>query len=160
MSLSVNENTGNRPTYRFVQEIDEHIEQFTRDGFFHFMKALKKRASKSVLKRKSGRRYRVRSSTGSRRTHFASRPFESHANRSGTLRRSISWKVRGSDNATFGYGVSTSVRNSAPEWAPMVEFGTIGFKAVGPMAARPTLNIAVDEENMQPHFDLAFDREF
>jgi hypothetical protein len=69
----------------------------------------------------------------------SSAPGETHANQSGALRRSIGWKVHGSDSLTFGYGAGGSP--SAPPYARSVEEGTVK------MAARPSLANAIKATN-------------
>lgn len=110
--------------------------------------------AKGVFKtgKRKGKRRRVK--------HIASAPFETHANFTGLTRRSIGFKIVGQVRMMFGYGIATS--KPATEWAPFLEFGTIGFKKVGPMAARPSLSAAIDrmEGKAQHNFDEAVFREF
>lgn len=123
-----------------------------------------------ILRRpKSGRTYRLTKGehkTGKRKgqrrrvKHVASAPFETHANFTGLTRRSIGFKIVGQTRMMFGYGIASA--KPATEWAPHLEFGTIGFKKVGPMAARPSLSAAIDmmEGKAQHNFDVAVSREF
>lgn len=114
-----------------------------------------------LRKPKSGRVYFVRTkSGGKRRRHVASAPFETHANISGKVRGSIGFKIHGKTRMSYGYGISTA--KPAPEWARFLEFGTIGFKKVGPMAARPSLSASIDkmEGRAQRNFDIAVAKEF
>ncbi len=119
-------------------------------------------ARKEILKKpKGGRIYRVRKGKKGRIIrHRASAPFETHANLTGETRASIGFKIRGMTRMSFGYGVSTA--KPATAWANFLEFGTIGFKKVGPMAARPSLSAAIDktEGRSQRNFNTAVDREF
>lgn len=108
-----------------------------RRGWFDLARDLKATANAEILRKpKGGRVYLVKTRTG-RRRHVASAPGETHANLKGRLRRSLSWKVRGTDSMDFGYGVSTTSRNEAPPYAPHVEFGTRR------MAERPSLENAI-----------------
>ena len=121
-----------------------------------------------IRKPKSGRTYHLRKGfksgarkgQGRRVRHVASAPFETHANFTGQTRDSIGFKLVGQTRMEFGYGVATG--KPATEWAPYLEFGTIGFKKIGPMAARPSLNSAIDKmEGKAPaNFDEALRREF
>jgi len=96
---------------------------------------LRKAASDEILRKpKSGRLYITRDRAGRRRRHVASEAGETHANFSGALRRSIDFKVRGSKQLEFGYGIT---KGNAPEYAPFVEFGTQRMKA------RPSLQNAI-----------------
>jgi HK97 gp10 family phage protein len=100
-----------------------------RHAWFETGKDLEKEANREILKgKKTGKHW-----PGLR--NRSSAPGETHANQSGKLRKSIGWKVHGSDSITFGYGVS----GSAPKYAKFMEFGT----PKGQMAARPTLQNAV-----------------
>ena len=119
------------------------IEQATRKGirmgWFDLGRDLKSEADREIKRKpKSGRTYIIRSRSGRRRRHVASAPGETHANLSGRLRRSLSWKVHGSDSMDFGYGVSTTSRNQAPRYSPWVEFGTVR------MEERPSLENAIN----------------
>jgi HK97 gp10 family phage protein len=101
-------------------------------------KDLKRTANKNILsKPKGGKVYIARTRGGRRRRHRSSAPGESHANRSGMLRRSLGWKVNGSKSMEFGYGVD----KPAPDYGKFVEDGT--FK----MKPRPSLAIAVKQTN-------------
>jgi hypothetical protein len=124
-------------------------EKLTRAGirwaFFELGRDLKETANREILRKpKKGQLYIMRGPSGRRRRHRASAPGEAHANLSGKLRRSMGWTVRGSQELTFGYGVTSP----APDYAPFVEKGTRR------MAARPSLGISVDGNlrNAELHF--------
>ncbi len=68
---------------------------------------------------KSGRMYMIRYASGRRRRHQASAPGESHANLTGALRNSVSYRTKG-DDIVFGYGVGPI---PAPAHARTIEFG-------------------------------------
>lgn len=153
--FAVREDPENGVVYREVAEMPTRMQQVFRRGFMDFMRALQKRANYDVLHgRKTGRVYVIRTATGRRRRHRASAPGESHANRTGALRKSISFKVHGWERSEFGYGVATAEANAAPFYAAFLEFGTRR------MAPRPTLQNAIAKEAPEPHFDKAIDREF
>lgn len=100
---------------------------------------------------KTGRIYRV--SIGGRvRHHQASAPGESHANLTGRLDRSISYKVIGWPMLEFGYG-ATSFRD-APDHAPSVELGSVR------MDPRPTLENAIraSDRDIERNFVRAMNR--
>lgn len=110
-----------------------------RQAWFAFAKDLKAEANREILRKpKSGRTYFFRDRAGRRRRHVASAPGETHANRTGALRRSLSWKVQGTDQMEFGYGI-VGARTQAPDpgYGSFVEFGTRR------MEARPSLGNAV-----------------
>ena len=124
-----------------------------RKAWFAVGKDLIASANKAVLKRpRQGRVYIVRSPSGRRRRHRASRPGESHANLTGQLRKSIQWKVRGRD-LDFGYGIAKA---NAPPYAQFVENGTTR------MEARPTLLNAINENrrNAEQHLLNSVVQEF
>ena len=136
------------------------IEQATRRGirlaWFDLGRDLKSEANREILRRpKSGRTYIVRSRSGGRRRHVASAPGETHANLTGRLRRSISWKVHGTDSMDFGYGASTTLRTAAPRYSPFVEFGTRR------MDERPSLENAINvtQREAEQNFERAITRE-
>jgi len=119
--------------------IQEATRRAIRQSWFTVGKDLQAEANHEILKgRKTGRLYSVKGSRGRSRRHRASAPGETHANLSGRLRRSISWKVHGTDSMDFGYGVSTTQSNAAPDYASFVEFGT------SRMDARPSLKNAIN----------------
>jgi HK97 gp10 family phage protein len=100
-------------------------------------RGLQSATSKEILRRpKGGRTYIRRDRIGRRRRHIASAPGETHANMTGRLRRSLSFRVN-SREIEFGYGVTDG---SAPEYAKFVEFGTNRMKA------RPSLRNGIKGE--------------
>ena len=108
-----------------------------RHGWFALAKDLKQTANKDILRRpKGGRVYIIRGPSGRRRRHIASAPGETHANLSGTLRRSLGWTVRGHSGMEFGYGVD----KPAPDYAKI----ELGYGRVKP---RPSLQNAIRATN-------------
>lgn len=155
MFFAVRQNRENEVVYREVDFMPTRIQQVFRRGFIDFMRAIVKRANYEILHgKKTGRLYRRRLPSGRMKNHRASAPGETHANFSGALRRSLSWKVHGWQRAEVGYGVAVEQAKAAPFYAPFVEFGTAR------MASRPSIKNAIDKEEPEPHFNRAFDREF
>ena len=115
-----------------------------RHGWFALAQDLKRVANTEILRKpKSGRVYFIRLPSGRIKRHIASAQGETHANLSGTLRRSLGWQVRGHTGMEFGYGVSSPVGagyNAAPIYAE-IEFG------YGRVAPRPSLQNAINETN-------------
>lgn len=100
-------------------------------------RGLKSATSQEILRKpKGGRTYIRRDRLGRRRRHIASAPGETHANMTGRLRRSLSFRVNSSE-IEFGYGVTDG---SAPDYAEHVEFGTKR------MEARPSLRNGINGE--------------
>lgn len=130
----------------------EGIEKLTRRGLRQAMPkaghALIDAASREILKgSKTGIIYTRRIRGGRRRRHQSSAPGETHANLTGTLRRSLSFQEHGTRELEFGYGVSSG--RSAPDYARFVEFGTTKMKA------RPSLKNALKSQqgNLTQHFE-------
>ena len=139
-----------------VSGLEQITERAIRQAWFAFGKDLKANANAEILRKpKSGHVYFIRTKGGRRRRHVASAPGETHANRAGRLRRSISWKVHGHQSMRFGYGVSTTGRNAAPDYNAFVELGTRR------MGARPSLLNAINQElpKVEGHFHQAMERE-
>jgi len=138
MSVQFKEDPKNKTVYAKIDNLGDLTRRSIRQGFFMLGKDLKSTANKNILsKPKGGKVYVTRGRSGRRRRHKASAPGESHANRSGNLRRSLGWKVTGSKNLEFGYGVI----GPAPDYAKFVEDGTMRMKP------RPSLEIAVKQVN-------------
>ncbi len=109
-------------------------------------KQLKTATSKEILRKpKSGRVYIRRTASGRRRRHVASAAGETHANMTGTLRRSLSFRVN-TTSLEFGYGVT---KGNAPNYAKFVENGT---RKMGP---RPSLmnGIKATRRSFQNNFE-------
>lgn len=128
----------------------KNIAKLTRAGIEHALyttgQGLIKATSAEILRKpKAGRTYIRRDRAGRRRRHIASAPGETHANMTGKLRRSLSFKVR-PDQLEFGYGVD---KNNAPEYAEDVEFGT------RKMGERPSLSLGIKGQyrNFQKNFE-------
>lgn len=140
----------------YVENIEGDIHEVMRQGWFLYLEALRKRANKAILKKdKRGKVYRVKSrSSGAYRNHRSSRSPQSHANMFGDLRRSLSWKTMGWNKGRFGYGVSSNAKGKAPKYATWVEGGTRR------MRPRPSLHNSFNREDVEKHWDKAFDRVF
>lgn len=128
-----------------------------RQAWFDLGIDLRAEANAEILRKpKGGRVYVVRGPGGRRRRHVASAPGETHANLTGRLRKSISWKVHGTDSMEFGYGISTRPSEDAPEYDEHVEFGT------SRMEPRPSLDNAIEAKqgDAERNFVDAMDRAF
>lgn len=128
------------------------LKKLTKEGIEHAGytsgRGLVKATSDAILvKPKGGKVYVSRTRSGARRRHVSSAPGETHANFSGALRRSLSFKVR-TKELEFGYGVQN---NNAPDYADFVEDGTPG----GQMLPRPSLENGIKSQrrNMQNNFE-------
>lgn len=122
-------------------------------AFWRIGKDLKREADNEVLHgRKTGRVYFRRDSIGRRRRHQASAAGESHANVTGTLRKSIGWRAQGLQ-LEYGYGAASL---NAPVYARPIEKG--GRR----VAARPTLQNSIDAQirNAEEHLGAHVSREY
>jgi hypothetical protein len=147
----------NNAVFRRIDRIIPTTREGIRRTWFEVGRDLKNEANKEILRKpKGGATYFVRTRGGRVRRHVASAPGETHANLSGTLRKSVSWKVHGYDRMDFGYGFATNASSRAPAYDVFVEDGTKN------MAARPSIENAVNrlERNTQEHFRRAILREF
>lgn len=152
--------TADRKNDRIFDEfgnVNHNMRQSIRRGWFRLGQDLKSEANTEILKKpKHGHTYFIRTKGGRRRRHIASAPGETHANLTGKLRRSISWKVHGHEKLDFGYGISTTAKNKAPKYDEWVEFGT------SRMDPRPSLQNAINEtqRNAEDHFQRELSKTF
>tara|TARA_R110000851_G_scaffold70529_1_gene157319 strand:- start:70 stop:537 length:468 start_codon:yes stop_codon:yes gene_type:complete len=138
MTASFVGNSGNRRAFLKVDSIEKLTRKAVRSALYISGIGLKRNANTEILKKpKGGRTYIRKDRAGRKRRHVASAPGETHANMSGTLRRSLGFKVGGRDQLEFGYGVENV---PAPDYAEPVEFGS------AKMAARPTIQNAIKSE--------------
>lgn len=147
MSVRFIQSRDNDQVFARITGIGKLTKRGLRQGMFKAGQGFINEANREILKGpKTGRIYVRRDRKGRRRRHMASAPGESHANLSGTLRRSLSFQLRGSSEIEFGYGVSSG--KEAPEYAGFIEFGTTKMKA------RPSLLNALNAEqgNTIQHF--------
>lgn len=139
-----------------INNLAKRTKQGLRQGMFKVGQALVSEANREILKgKKTGRIYFIKfrgQGRGKRRfAHQSSAPGETHANLFGDLRRSLSYKLRGSTEIEFGYGVSSG--ENAPPYARALEFGiNTKDKRIKP---RPTLKNAIKSEqgNLVQHFE-------
>lgn len=129
--IFVKHDTRNREVLIDIAGLDNATRRGIRQGFFQLGHALKRTANRQILEKpKKGRVYRIRRGRTVRK-HRASAPGESPANLSGKYRRSIGFKIRGSQQLIFGAGSSTV------PYAKWLERGTYRMKP------RPGLKNAV-----------------
>lgn len=144
----------NREIYVEIDNLAEKTERSIRHGFFDLGADLARSANKEILRKpKGGRTYIIRSrSSGRKRRHVASAPGETHANMFGDARRSIGWKVRGSSELEFGYGVD----KDAPDHVVFLEDGTVK------MQPRPSIGNAVEgsDRDGTDYFNRRFEDQF
>lgn len=137
----------NERVFDEIADLDGAIRRGIRQTWFSFARDLTKEARKEILRKpKSGRTYVRIDRAGRRRRHVASAPGETHANITGELRRSVTWKVHGADSMDFGYGI---VGKPAPDRGEFLEFPKDESRR------RPSLQNAIDkvQGNVNDHFD-------
>lgn len=135
MTLSLRRKTNNHKAFVRMETGDIISERSIRQAWFATGDDLMRTSNDDILHgKKTGRVYRIRRANGRYVRHQSSAPGESHANLTGALRRSRSWKVRGMF-LDFGYGVVTK----APRYANWVENGNRR------MEPRPTLKNSVNK---------------
>jgi HK97 gp10 family phage protein len=155
VNFRVEAGRGAGQSFRKLSTLAQGTKRSIRQGWFSIGRNLSQEANREILRKpKSGRVYFIRRG-GRRFRHIASAPFETHANITGKARRSVSWKVHGTDSMDFGYGVSTTAKNAAPIYAPFLEFGT------RKMAPRPSLSNAIvrEQRNSEVEFERSLARE-
>ena len=141
-------NRQNDRVFGRIENLQRLTRRGLRQGMFRAGQTLRAEASRAILNDpKTGIVYIRRDRSGRRRRHQSSAPGETHANLTGTLRRSLSFQLRGSSEIEFGYGVSSG--RSAPDYAGFVEFGTTK------MRARPSLlnTLRSQQGNLTQHFE-------
>lgn len=143
----------NTPVFSEIEDLDGVMRRAIRQTWFSLARDLSKTAKTEIRRKpKSGRTYIIRDKRGRRRRHVASAPGETHANISGMLARSVTWKVHGMDSMDWGYGI---VGGDAPERGEWLEDGTLSRADGGTlMEARPSLQNAITatQGNVQDHF--------
>ncbi len=144
-TIKIKNGHGNERIFRGLEDAVTGTERAVRHAWFGLARDMADRASAEILRKpKSGRLYIRRDKAGRRRRHRASAPGETHANRTGELRKSIGWNVHGSIELTFGYGIT----GNSPVYDEFVEFGT------SKMEPRPSLENAINFA--QAHFVMRF----
>lgn len=142
----------NLAEFRKLNKIRQKTQGSIRQAWFGLARDLEKEAKKEIKRTpKAGRTYFIRTKSGRFRRHVASAPGETHANLTGRLRRSVSWKVHGYSRMEFGYGLATVASNRAPEYDIFVEDGT------NRMAPRPSIANTVRKikRTTSQHFEKA-----
>lgn len=152
-------NINNSKAFMKLQRLVPKSKKVIRASWFALGRDLKNEANKEILRKpKGGKTYIIRTKSGRHKRHVASAPGESHANLTGKLRRSISWKIHGYQRMDFGYGFATTSGNRAPKYDHWIEDGTRD----GRIKPRPSIENAVNKvkNNTNDHFQKQMLKEF
>ena len=154
MTVKFIKSSGNRFVIGKLVGIEKLAKRGARQAMFKSGQGLIKNASTEILRKpKSGKTYIVRSKSGRKRRHVASKAFETHANLTGATRRSLSFQLHGTSQLEFGYGVSAG--KDVPDYARDLELGRIN-------EPRPSLQNAIRAEtsNIIQHFEREIRKQF
>lgn len=153
MNVSMTIDGPSRRVLIAIENIAPNARQAIRQTFFEMGRTLQKKTSKDILDKKSktGRVYRVKSRSGRYRKHRSSAPGQTHANLSGDLRKSIGWKVYGTDKMEFGYGITKFVGN-ASAYARRIEEGGSDSRGIM-IEARPSLKNNIANVQFESFFE-------
>jgi hypothetical protein len=134
-----------KKTFRQIERQSDNVRKTILDTFRFMGKDLKKKISDDIRDKstKTGRFYERRTKRGRKTRHRASAPWETHADLTGTLRRSLGWKVQGTNNLEIGYGVSGK---PAPKYA-QIEFGIPPH-----IEARPSIGNNIDGASFETFY--------
>ena len=135
MTFEITEGASNDAIRKHIRDLDRKIARGIRQGFFKVGSLLKTTAREQMMEKpKHGRLYRIKRGSQTR-NHIASAPYESPANVSGALRKSIGFEPSGMI-LVFGAGG----RDSGVDYAAYLEDGT------DKMLPRPLLRNAVHKQ--------------
>ena len=152
--VGVEANLGNPRVFRGLDRILPTTQRAIRNAWFSLGLDLKNEANKEIKRRpKGGTVYFIRTKKGKYKRHVASAPGETHANLSGTLRKSVSWKVHGFSRMDFGYGFATNASSRAPIYDFVIEDG-FDFADGRKIKPRPSIanTVKTIQRSTQNHF--------
>ena len=152
----------NSKPFMKLQRLRTKSQKAIRASWFELGRDLKKEANTEILRKpKGGKTYIIRSKSGRTKRHVSSKPGETHANLTGKLRRSISWKIQGYKRMEFGYGFATNSSNRAPVYDFVIEDG-FSFKDGRKIKPRPSIENAVNKikRNTKSQFQKQMLKEF
>lgn len=134
--FTIEEDPHNVRVYNIISKMPVNSKTGMRQGLYQFGKLLYTDTRIEILKKpKSGREYIIR--RGSRRfRHIAAADGETPANRSGKLRKSVEFKVRGSNEMEFGY-------DNSIDYGKYLELGT------EKMGAKPGLKNSINKNQVR-----------
>lgn len=125
---------GHKGAREMLENMPANAQRGIERAFWRVGRDLKSEVDRQVLRTpKRGKVYKI-----GRRFHRASAEGQSHANLSGTLRKSVGFTVGGGE-LVFGYGGG---RIRAPKYAAAIELG----RRDKTIKARPTLRHSIDNE--------------
>jgi len=152
----------NSKSFMKLQKLRPKTNKAIRAAWFDLGRDLKNEANKEILRKpKSGRVYIIRMKGGRKKRHVASAPGETHANLTGKLRRSVSWKVYSYQRMEFGYGFATNNSTRAPIYDHVIEDG-FKFRDGRVIKPRPSIAnaVAAVKSKTKDHFQKQMLAEF
>jgi HK97 gp10 family phage protein len=152
MSIRLIANPENRKVKVQIKNIVNYSKKGIRKGFYYLGKDLTKESQRLIKDPpKTGRIYRLRKG-GRIVRHQASAPGQPPANFTGSLRKSIDFIVRGTDQMEFGSRLYFPDRKGTPEGVKYGKYLELGTRK---MAKRPFLLPAIktNQRNAVTHFE-------
>ena len=126
-----------------LEGFNKATQQGIHQAWFKIGDLLRKETRDSIIKLpKSGRLYRI---AGRKRRHRASAPYEPPANLSGTLQRSIGYKIAGSEMLQFGV-TKTPQKNSPNNNPKGAYYASYLENGTSKMTERPYLIRAIEKK--------------
>jgi len=154
MSVNMVADYKNKKVYAQIDRLERQSRRAVRQGFFRLGNDLKETSRRLIIDPpKTGRLYRI---SGRKRKHRASAPGQPPANMTGSLQRSISFKIKGAESMEFGSNPQKS--DSAKKtwlYARRLEVGDARI------ARRPYLEPSVrkNARNGRKHFESELRKE-
>lgn len=148
--FSVKPAIGTDKVYYRASQLPIASHRVIRQCWFNMLQKLEKDVKRDINSTpKTGKTYLIRLKSGRKKKHKASSPGQAHANITRETRDSLSWKVSGTTDAKFGYGV---VDDNATEWSKFLEFGNpLGNSST----ARPSILRNIKNLDFESHFSQA-----
>lgn len=155
MNIEINVGTTTEGVTFRLKSLQQLTRRGIRQGFFAMGDDFMRTLNRQVLRTpKTGRIYIRRTASGRRRRHRASAPGESHANRTGALRKSADYKLVGTTELRLGYF------DNPPNYDVFVEHGTRRMKARPTIQNTVRLILTRARTNMEREITRAIDEGF
>jgi len=143
--IKISSLSSNKKVELNIQNIDKSCAKGIRAAMYEIGKDLRKSAQKAILKKPKHGRFYLLNKNGRLVRHRASAPGEAPANFTGSLKRSVDYKLSGSSRLEFGV-VRQALFVSPGSNARGVEYGKRLELGIG-VEARPFLLPAIEKNN-------------